>query len=126
DASLVSRSLSWKVPVLLGLSGVIGLTIGFISGKSVRIKRISSTPRRPESDWRSILSFWFDGEITQNYRFKWFASSEEQQAEVDQHIRLKFSELLSAAERGEKELENWKNDPHSFVALVILLDQFSR
>ena len=42
-----------------------------------------------------VLSFWFDGSITENYKLKWFPSgSTDHQLLADQHISLHFSTLL--------------------------------
>lgn|SRR3990167_7529673 len=75
--------------------------------------------------WEGILDFWFGGDIKQNYSLKWFPSSTDgRQKEVDKEITEKFGELLSEAEK--ENLSHWKTTPKSFVALIILIDQFSR
>ncbi|TMW64047.1 hypothetical protein Poli38472_014164 [Pythium oligandrum] len=74
---------------------------------------------------RDVLSFWFDGDRTEIYRSKWFPpEGSEKQRSMDAEITARFGELLRRAER--RELEHWKEDKESFVALIVLLDQFSR
>jgi uncharacterized protein (DUF924 family) len=73
----------------------------------------------------AILSFWFDGNMQENYRNKWFPTSDsDAQAKTDRLITEQFSLLLNAAEGSE--LLAWKAQKESFVALILLLDQFSR
>ena len=43
---------------------------------------------------------------------------------VDREIAEKFGETYEAAVRGE--LDGWRNAPDSCLALIIVLDQFSR
>lgn len=43
---------------------------------------------------------------------------------LDREIRSRFGELLDAAIRGE--LDAWQGEAHSTLALIIILDQFSR
>ena len=62
-----------------------------------------------------ILHFWFDRD-----RKAWF----EKNPAFDAEIRARFLQLH---ERGSNlELESWREEPASCLALVILLDQFSR
>lgn len=53
-------------------------------------------------------------------RMKWFAGGKA----VDEEIRVRFGPLLDAANKGL--LDSWKEHPRSALALIILLDQFSR
>lgn len=62
-----------------------------------------------------ILAFWFENAPDMN---KWFMKSRD----FDEYIRTEFSSTL---ERGE-ELVDWADTPSGFVALIVLLDQFSR
>ena len=62
-----------------------------------------------------ILAFWFENAPDMN---KWFMKSRD----FDAYIRTHFSSTL---ERGE-ELVDWADTPSGFVALIVLLDQFSR
>ncbi|MFT4712795.1 MAG: hypothetical protein ACJAVI_000200 [Candidatus Azotimanducaceae bacterium] len=73
----------------------------------------------------SILSFWIgtaaDDPVVAGSKTKlWFMSS----PAADHDLQLRFSNLLSEAEQGL--LENWQQCPLGGLALVILLDQFSR
>lgn len=71
------------------------------------------------------MHFWFGGDQQVNYRTKWFpeGSSGQQQA-VDQQISETFGDLLEAAMT--RQLELWEATIPSSVALIIVLDQFSR
>jgi uncharacterized protein (DUF924 family) len=72
-----------------------------------------------------IHEFWF-GELDSNglcapeYNALWFSSSEE----TDRTCRERYSGLLEQAVAGE--LEDWADSDEGLVALVVLLDQFSR
>lgn len=65
--------------------------------------------------YRDILNFWFP---TNSYQDFWFDGSK------DLEIKSKFSDLLKQAENDE--LDEWINNKDSLLALVILIDQFSR
>lgn len=65
----------------------------------------------------AILEFWFADAPDMA---KWFMSSKQ----YDDEIRTRFGDSLRQAERGE--LQAWVETPRGFVALVVLLDQFSR
>lgn len=65
----------------------------------------------------SVLSFWFAHSPDMD---KWFLKS----ADYDDHIRDHFSGLLCRAEQGH--LDHWAATPRGWVALIVLLDQFSR
>ena len=70
-----------------------------------------------------IINFWFGKPDDAEYgrlRAVWFASNPEFDAEIHSH----FSDDYEQAARGE--LESWKEKPHSCLALILLLDQFSR
>jgi uncharacterized protein (DUF924 family) len=68
-----------------------------------------------DTEYSQILSFWEsigpEG---------WFRKDDE----IDRKIREKFAELQEKASLGA--LESWREAPESCLALVILLDQFSR
>ncbi|MBF0380777.1 MAG: DUF924 domain-containing protein [Magnetococcales bacterium] len=71
----------------------------------------------------SVISFWFgerDSEIFGQFRQEWFKKS----AEFDGEIRDKFSQLHQQANSGE--LDDWQSQPEGALALIIILDQFSR
>mmetsp|Transcript_8200 Transcript_8200/g.20319 ORF Transcript_8200/g.20319 Transcript_8200/m.20319 type:complete len:618 (-) Transcript_8200:77-1930(-) len=75
-----------------------------------------------------VLSFWFDGDLDDNYKRKWFPAGDktgEMQRRVDDAIAERFGATVCAAERGD--LDSWRvTSPSSAVALVLLLDQFTR
>ncbi|RLN58049.1 hypothetical protein BBP00_00007212 [Phytophthora kernoviae] len=75
---------------------------------------------------QGVLSFWFDGDQTETYRTKWFPpeGSDKQQL-ADREVSERFGDLLRRAEAGE--LESWRsNSADACVALILVLDQFSR
>ena len=72
-----------------------------------------------------ILAYWFghveDTILPSEHRTDvWFGGK----PEVDEEIKQKFSDDLKKAINNE--YQEWEKDPHSCLALVILLDQFSR
>ena len=72
-----------------------------------------------------FLSFWFDGELKENYKKKWFPTGNSIiQAEADKIISDKFNGVFELA-LNEKLISS-DNGTRSTVALIILLDQFSR
>ena len=64
----------------------------------------------------TILDFWFE----QCRPWQWFRRSEA----FDLEIRRRFGVLVEQALAGG--LKNWEAEPSSCLALVLLLDQFSR
>jgi len=72
-----------------------------------------------------ILEFWFGeldaaGLCVTDRSALWFGSSEE----TDKTCRERFGALLQQALRGQ--LDHWAEDDRGLVALVVLIDQFSR
>jgi uncharacterized protein (DUF924 family) len=70
-----------------------------------------------------VLDFWFGREGEPGYgefREAWFRKD----PEFDQQIRDRFEDLYKAAATGE--LDSWKEEARSCLALVILLDQLPR
>ncbi len=70
-----------------------------------------------------ILGFWFGSEGAPGYgelRKEWFAA----EPQFDREIRDRFLETYAKARAGR--LDHWLGRPQSALALVILLDQFSR
>lgn len=65
-----------------------------------------------------LLDFWFDGDPSAHRR-EWF----EKDLAFDQSCTC-FAGALQAAKTGA--LDDWAATPHGALALVILLDQFSR
>src|SRR5262249_2367955 len=70
-------------------------------------------------DWRDVLDFWF-GPDRGKARAAWFRKDER----FDGEIRRRFGDLHARAARGE--LEVWRGTRESMLALVVILDQFSR
>lgn len=72
---------------------------------------------------QSVLRFWFGaaGETSYQERRKfWFGK----QPELDAAIREQFRSLYEQAASGE--LQDWSQSPEGCLALILLLDQFSR
>jgi uncharacterized protein (DUF924 family) len=67
---------------------------------------------------QDVLHFWFDGDPS-SHRTVWF----EKEDAFDQAC-MRFAEALHDAKSGS--LDGWAETPHGALALVILLDQFSR
>lgn len=63
-----------------------------------------------------VLQFWFE-EIEHS---RWFKSD----PEFDRELEQRFGELLTPA--GNDQLDDWRNSPRGCLALIIVLDQFSR
>ncbi len=76
--------------------------------------------RAPET--QAVLRFWF-GEPPQSYaerRKLWFGK----QPEFDATIRQQFQQLYEQAATGA--LDGWAQAPQGCLALILILDQFSR
>jgi uncharacterized protein (DUF924 family) len=70
-----------------------------------------------------VLDFWFGREGEEGYgefREAWFTKD----PEFDREIRDRFKPVYEEAASGK--LEDWKSDPQSCLALIIVLDQFPR
>ncbi len=77
------------------------------------------------ASFEDVLSYWFGKPITDEASMmaavkRWFRGGPEMDAEV----REKFGETVEAALAGE--LDAWADAPRSRLALVIVLDQFTR
>ena len=70
-----------------------------------------------------INEYWFGGDFRLNFQQKWFPT-EQVQRETDKYILDNFTGILKSAEDGE--LNSWREEPRSLVALIVVLDQFSR
>jgi uncharacterized protein (DUF924 family) len=73
----------------------------------------------------AVLNFWFgpigpDGTVADEKQSRWFDGG----SALDEAIRRRFGEDLERASRGE--LDGWALEPRGRLALVVLLDQFSR
>ena len=79
-----------------------------------------------ESGYREaqeVLDFWFGRASEPGYgefREEWFTKD----PEFDRQVRDRFEALYEAAAAGD--LDDWKDEARSCLALVILLDQFPR
>uniref|UniRef100_A0AAV1TL55 tRNA(Ile)-lysidine synthetase n=1 Tax=Peronospora matthiolae TaxID=2874970 RepID=A0AAV1TL55_9STRA len=78
------------------------------------------------SEAQDVLRYWFDGDQTETHRSKWFApEGSDKQKQTDVEVANRFGSLLTRAEANE--LESWSTEsPDSCVALILVLDQFSR
>jgi uncharacterized protein (DUF924 family) len=86
-----------------------------------------TTEPRPETavpaDAQAVLDFWFGPPGSATYgrtRPEWFRKD----AAFDDEIRRRFLALHASAALGE--CEHWMGDPASLLALIVVLDQFSR
>ncbi|EKE67751.1 DUF924 family protein [Gallaecimonas xiamenensis] len=76
-------------------------------------------------DYQDILTFWFgildeDGNADPRYSKRWFQSD----PGFDDEVRTLFAKDLDRAIAGH--YDHWRDEPQSRLALLILLDQFSR
>ena len=76
-----------------------------------------------EATPQEVLDFWFSdrdegGEVV--FRRAWF----EKDDAFDTAIRDGFE--MTYAKAAARELEAWREQPHTALALVVILDQFSR
>ena len=75
------------------------------------------------SKFQGILDFWFGKPDEEEYgkpRKVWFIKN----PDFDKEVRSRFLSDYQKAAAGE--LDDWKNSPLSCLALILLLDQFSR
>lgn len=72
------------------------------------------------SPWDEVLEFWFGSQAENRAETLWFRRSDE----VDATIRERFGGLVQQARAGE--LEDWSRAPRGRLALILLLDQFTR
>ena len=71
--------------------------------------------------WESVLEFWFGPtEVRGRVRVEWFRKD----PAFDGEIARRFGDLHRAASR--RELEAWRMSAQPMLALVVVLDQFSR
>nr|WP_199503544.1 DUF924 family protein [Qipengyuania sp. YIM B01966] len=82
--------------------------------------------RRASQLWRDVLDFWFPegrtADVVAGTHVKHWTWRMRDGAE--QAIVMQFSELTARGAEGE--LDHWAFDPHGRLALIIVLDQFSR
>ena len=99
-----------------------------VVGHAVNLKKeeASVSESRAIVDPEEILSYWFppgydaDPETLRQQVVRWFQGG----PEVAQEITELFSPVLEQARRGE--LDWWAETPRGRLALIIVLDQFSR
>ena len=77
------------------------------------------------SPWESVLDYWFEDGLSRGWPSdpatrKWFRATSGDDAEIEQ----RFGDMVSAAL--QQELVDWERRPESRLALIILLDQFTR
>jgi len=75
-------------------------------------------------EFEAVLRFWFPQQLSDEHvvlvrQFEWWF-----RGGADSVITERFSLLLERATRGE--LDHWAHAPRSRLALIIILDQFSR
>ena len=69
-----------------------------------------------KTKYQNVLNFWFT-EITPEFWFK-------KDAEFDAAVKSRFSKAVSDALAGR--LDHWADSSDGCLALIILLDQFTR
>ena len=73
----------------------------------------------------AVLAFWFGNDVQTQYSTLWFAPANSAlQSRADENITSRFGGLLARAESGA--LDSWRETPDGLLALLVLLDQFSR
>lgn len=70
-----------------------------------------------------VLDYWFGGDQQISYNTKWFPDGHVQSA-TDLEITTRYEGLLVSALSGA--LSHWKDSAESSLALIVVLDQFSR
>lgn len=80
-----------------------------------------------DHEWQEeILHFWFGGDQQVNYHTKWFPDGGgDVQARTDREINERFGSVFQGALRGDF-TDSWTQSPRSTLALIVVLDQFSR
>ena len=100
-----------------------------LGGQVSRFKRGSAVDGVPQSSKNaasrvaSVLDFWFTpetGSEVGTFRSHWFIPN----PEFDGQCREQF--LTSYEDAADGRLEDWRNEPRSCLALILLLDQFPR
>lgn len=82
--------------------------------------------RSASEPWRDVLDFWFpDGRTVDiDAEAHWQNWVWRIHGRADQAIIVRFAEL--AVRGAEGDLDHWASDPEGRLALIIVLDQFSR
>jgi uncharacterized protein (DUF924 family) len=71
-----------------------------------------------------VLEYWLGGPNGLDYDEKWAERWFREGRRYDTEIRERFGELHACAARGD--LDHWAETPRGRLALIVLLDQFSR
>ena len=78
----------------------------------------------PSQEAREILDYWFTeyaiGDLAKKQEHRWFTGG----PEIDRDIGQRFGHRVELALAGG--LKDWEGEPGSRLALIILLDQFTR
>lgn len=81
---------------------------------------------KPREDWDEVLDFWFPEGCAldvdpqaHHAHWRW-----RMQGGADAEIMARFADLTESAAQGR--LDAWAQDPHGRLALITVLDQFSR
>ncbi|ETS86528.1 hypothetical protein PFICI_00356 [Pestalotiopsis fici W106-1] len=82
---------------------------------ATRSRRFISIPPDMNSDANRIVTFWFNRNPVE-----WIIAPKG----LDEELKSQFGELVLKARRNE--LDDWTAQPEGSLALVVLLDQFSR
>ncbi|WP_199498879.1 MULTISPECIES: DUF924 family protein [Mesorhizobium] len=82
-------------------------------------------PNKNPQEWDEVLDFWFPERRAlnvdaQTHRAHWFWRM---QGGADELIVARFADLAGKAAGA---LDHWALDPHGRLALIVILDQFSR
>lgn len=90
------------------------------------MQEFESVSAKTAEEWDAVLDFWFpEGHLAaideQSHADYW---SWRMRGGADNEIIAQFSDLTERAAKGE--LEHWARKPHGRLALIIILDQFSR
>ena len=93
---------------------------------SLAAARWEAMGRRPGEEISEVLAFWFEASSMNDlYDNRWFvAAGSLAQAALDAEVRQRFGGLVARAEAGD--LAPWTTSARGLLALIIILDQFSR
>ncbi len=78
----------------------------------------STTTLEKTTDFKDIIDYWFP-DVQKIPKF-WFSKD----PDIDSYIKNNYTQLLILAENNK--LNNWKTTPLGHLALIVILDQFSR
>lgn len=111
----LTKGLMMTIPIKK-IIGVVICSFGFTT---------CSTAMQEPPKVQEILEYWFGslqiGDIYPKEKSKlWFGGGDD----IDKEIRNRFEEQVIAATKNE--LDGWKETPRGRLALIILIDQFTR